>query len=314
MTLFSRRHRRALASGDLEVQVSHRLAGRLARLLERFDTSWYVQPDPTDNWTERTDALTELVRDLVDVYGGRELTARVGIDRWEPVGALEFVRRTSAPQALDAVEQFATYLGNDAADFASEVNRVLGEEDSVWRLLDLQFVKLDSVFVHEQVVAAAHERLGEAAWEGASDELRAAEHDLVDGAGRGAVHHAGSSLESALKAALAREDGTAAVLAKALRDEGWLDELPESLRDGFIDNVLLSLPWMRNRLGGHGQGRERQPVAQPYARLAVGLAAVLDEFIVNLALERGVVAPTAPLEVPAATLTAGAPDADDIPF
>jgi hypothetical protein len=49
---------------------------------------------------------------------------------------------------------------------------------------------------------------------------------------------------------------------------------------------MLALPWMRNRLGGHGQGRDTLAVGDPYARLAVGLAAVFNEFVVNLAIER----------------------------
>ena len=43
---------------------------------------------------------------------------------------------------------------------------------------------------------------------------------------------------------------------------------------------------MRNHLGGHGQGRDEQPLPEPYARLAIGLAAAFDEFIVGLAIER----------------------------
>jgi hypothetical protein len=49
---------------------------------------------------------------------------------------------------------------------------------------------------------------------------------------------------------------------------------------------MLALPWMRNHLGGHGQGRDEKPLPEPYARLALGLAAVFDEFIVGLAIER----------------------------
>ena len=49
---------------------------------------------------------------------------------------------------------------------------------------------------------------------------------------------------------------------------------------------MLALPWMRSYMGRHGQGRGERPLPEPYARLALGLAAVFDEFIVGLAIER----------------------------
>ncbi len=312
MTVFSRRHRRALANDELRVEISTRLAGRVARLLERYNVSWSYQPDPGDSWTESTDAVRELTNDLLDLTGKEALTVPVGVVRDEQVDGLGYVRKGPAIAVLDAVELFLAYVDDRAGAFAQEVNRVFSEEDSVWRLLGGEFVPLDSVFVHEQSVARAHERLGAVGWEGAAQELLDAQHDLADGAGRKAVHHAGTSVESTLKAALGRDDGSSAALTKALADEGWLDDLPEHLREGFVQNVLASLPWMRNRLGGHGQGRAPQPVAEPYARLAIGIAAAVNEFLVALALARGAAAEPAPAHrelVP----TIPSPD-DDIPF
>ena len=75
-------------------------------------------------------------------------------------------------------------------------------------------------------------------------------------------------------------------LTDALLEEGFFDDLPEDQRGGLAKQVVGALPWLRNRLGGHGQGREPRPVSDPYARLALGLAAVFNEFIVTLAIER----------------------------
>jgi hypothetical protein len=113
-----------------------------------------------------------------------------------------------------------------------------------------------------------------------------AQNALVDADGRAVVHNAGKSLESVMKAALAKDDLSAQQLTDALLEEGYLADLPEEMRGGFAKQVIGALPWMRNRLGGHGQGRDAQPVAEPYARLALGLAAVFNEFIVTLAIER----------------------------
>lgn len=164
---------------------------------------------------------------------------------------------------------------------------MLKEEDASWRLLEGELVPLDSVFVHEQLVAASHEALGSVGFDGAAHELLDAQHDLADGDTRGAIHNAGSSFESVMKAALDREDHLAAKkLIDALQAEGYFEGIPEKLRGQFVSGVLMGLPWMRNKLGGHGQGKDKQSVSEPYARLAIGLAAALNEFIVALAVER----------------------------
>jgi len=154
-------------------------------------------------------------------------------------------------------------------------------------MLDGQFVLLDAVFVHEQIVASSQETLHSVRFEGAAQEMLSAQHDLTDQDTRGAVHNAGKSFESTMKAALS-EDGHLAArpLIDALLASGWLDDLPEELRGGFASQVMLALPWMRNHLGGHGQGRDELPLPEPYARLALGLAAAFNEFIVGLAVER----------------------------
>jgi hypothetical protein len=94
ITLFSRRHRRALAEGQLDVLVSERLRGRIIRLLHRFNESWYYQPDPND-WTEEINALSELLGDLLDVYGTEELTTQTGRG---PGGVGPICRRRGSPR------------------------------------------------------------------------------------------------------------------------------------------------------------------------------------------------------------------------
>ena len=100
-----------------------------------------------------------------------------------------------------------------------------------------------------------------------------------------------------------------------------------------VPQVALALPWMRNRLGGHGQGRDARPVSESYARLALGLAAVFNEFVVTLAIERNSSLAQAKIPRPSEAITeqpfppspgAGDPDIpilpsgaagdDDIPF
>jgi hypothetical protein len=283
MSVFSRRHRRAIADGKLDVQLDARLRGRIWRLMGNYNESYSHIPDPSSNWSETTDFFEQVHDALLDVSGESTLNVdgtTMSLDAWIADGPDIGV--------LDAVESFYLELRDDRRPpFTTDLNRLLGEEDASWRLLDGQFILLDAVFVHERVVASSQEALHSVRFEGAAQEMLAGQHDLADRDARGGVHNAGKSFESAMKAALDREDHLAArPLIDALLAEGFFDGLPEELRGGFANQVMLALPWMRNHLGGHGQGREERALPEPYARLALGLAAVVNEFIVGLAIER----------------------------
>jgi len=283
MSVFSRRHRRAIADSKLDVQLDARLRGRIWRLMGNYNESFSHYPDPGSNWSQETDFFEQVHDALLDVSGESTLNVdgtTMSLEAWIVDGP--------AIGVLDAVESLCLQLGDDRRPpFTAGLNQLLGEEDASWRLLDGQFILLDAVFVHERVVASSQEALHSLRFEGAAQEMLAGQHDLADRDARGAVHNAGKSFESAMKAALDREDHLAAkLLIDALLAEGFFDGLPEELRSGFSNQVMLALPWMRNHLGGHGQGREEQALPEPYARLALGLAAVVNEFIVGLAVER----------------------------
>lgn len=283
MTAFSRRHRRPIAEGKLDVSLDARLRGRIWRLMGGYNESFFYTPDPGRNWNEETDFLEQVSRSLLDVSGESALMLE-----GTPVSLEGWVKNSPGAGVLDAIELFHTELGSSkGSSFSTDLNRVLSEEDAVWRMLDGQFVLLDAVFVHEQVVAASQETLHSVRFEGAAQEMLAAQHDLTDQDLRGAVHNAGKSFESTMKAALGEEGHLAAKpLIETLLNAGWFDGLPQEMHGGFTSQVMLALPWMRNHLGGHGQGRDEQPLPEPYARLAIGLAAAFDEFIVSLAIER----------------------------
>lgn len=84
---------------------------------------------------------------------------------------------------------------------------------------------------------------------------------------------------------LKREDGNASVLIREFADSGFLDDLPESYRRSFAETVLNGLPYLRNRLAGHGQGEDIIAVGKPYAQLALHLAGALILFVVEKYLE-----------------------------
>jgi len=283
MALFSKRHKRSLASGELRVELAATLRVRIWRLMERYDDSYR---DEYNNFTSHLEALE---KDLLDAYGDTAL--RIPEHGWDGTtyhraAFSHWIEHGPAYGVLDAIEGYERHIPGSWESFRSELNGILSEEEANWRLLDSEFVLLDSVFVHEHIVARSQSTLHSVKFSGAAQEMLNAQNALVDGDGRAVVHNAGKSFESVMKAALDKDHLSAQQLADALLAEGLFDDLPEGQRGGFAKQVVGALPWMRNRLGGHGQGRKAQPLSEPYARLALGLAAVFNEFIVTLAIKR----------------------------
>jgi HEPN domain-containing protein len=122
-------------------------------------------------------------------------------------------------------------------------------------------------------------------YEGALDEFNEARNDLASGDFKGAIHNACKSFESCLKTILGQQSGSASTLIRGLFDTGFYSDLPEDVGRAFGEEVLMALPFIRNRLGGHGQGQEKREFSRTYAELAVHLAGSLIHFSISRALE-----------------------------
>jgi hypothetical protein len=282
MSLFSKRHKRALASGELRVEFEQTVRVRIWRLMERHNRKYKVPGRPSRTY------LQDLEKDLLDAYGDNAFYSQdpEWDGTYEGLSFASWTQHGPAYGVLDAVEGYARHISASWESFRAELNDILKEEEATWRLLDSEFVLLDSAFVHENIVARSQAMLHSVKFLGAEQEMANAQNALVDGDGRAVVHNAGKAFESVMKAALDKDHLSAQQLTDALLEEGFFDDLPEDQRGGFAKQVVGALPWLRNRLGGHGQGKEAQPVGEPYSRLAFGLAAVFNEFIATLARER----------------------------
>ena len=103
------------------------------------------------------------------------------------------------------------------------------------------------------------------------------------------------------------EHANADLLIKAMMSQNYFDDLPESIRLGFAKQVMKTLPFLRNKLAGHGQGAEIVDVPVVYGELAMQLAATFHNFLISKHLERK---PPEPVEPTAAISSID----DDIPF
>lgn len=122
-----------------------------------------------------------------------------------------------------------------------------------------------------------------------------------------AIFYAAKSLESMMKVLTGIEHANADRLIREMLAQGYFDDLPEGARSSFGEQVLKTLPSLRNRLGGHGQGAAVVQIPQAYGELAVQLAAAFHNFLVTKHLQRQ--SPEPPKVQHAIT-----DDFDDVPF
>jgi hypothetical protein len=277
VAVFSVRHRRGLASEAVAIELNPRVRGRLWRLIERHDHSY--ETSDNGSWsTFYTSAAEETESRLGDVYGTETLPSPHGN------GLRGLIQSGADAHVLDALEVYRQEVMSDST-FATDLNTMLREEGVPWQMIDGEVVLLDTAFAQELAERSTRSTAA-AGFDGAMDELRHARSDVADGDHRGAIHNAGKAHESVMKALLSRDDGTAKKLAQDLDRAGYFDGLPKTLREQFIQQVLTALPWMRNKLGGHGQGEKAVDVPRPYAQLANDLASSYVHFLVSLKEER----------------------------
>ena len=308
---FSIRHRTAIFDKKLVVSLPVRLRRRIWYILQEYDEAMAIQPNPFDNWTEQSSILQQMPGRLKKIYDEEDLLAFAGDDKRIPVDLEGFVRAAYPAQVLDVIEIMYHEVREDRTrNFAREINAAMRDEGCPWLLCDGHFFQLDSTFLEREVLARAHELMAANRFEGASQEFLEARSELRAGNAKDAIAKAQNAFESVLKTIENRSDGNASALIRCLRKTGFYDGLPDALANAFGENVLMALPFIGNRLGRHGQGKDVVHVPLSFAKLTVHLAAAQIVFLIERYLE---LKPEEKREETGVEPGYSAPD-DDVPF
>jgi hypothetical protein len=253
-------------------------------LLEEYNPYW--ETTDSTGWHSTTDLLREIDHSLKGIYGIDGLYVKDSTDQRLEVNLEDFFNRTYPSRSLDIVELFYAGISNEQKIlFQRDFNSISEEEGCDWRLTDGQFFQVNSEFLALQVIARSYELMKAEGYEGALDEFNEARNDLASGDFKGAIQNACKSFESTLKIILERQTGNASNLIRGLFEAGIYSDLPEEVGRAFGDSVLMALPFLRNRLGGHGQGQEKLEFSRSYAELAVNLAGSFIHFSISRSLE-----------------------------
>ena len=277
--VFSNRNYDALRNKTIIVSLPLRLRGRIWIVLAKHNEEYQTQEGMTDT-------LCEVKEGLKDAHGCSNL--EIVNDKLKiVVGLEEYINGTYPNLVLDAIELFFKNTPHQAG-FQEAINDIMIEEKSPWLLCDGYFFKLDSDFLNAQILKAAHKLLTDNNYAGPLDEFTEARKDLTAGNHKDAIHNACKAFESVLKTIEQKPRSKVGDLIHGL-PSNFHHGLPDKIANEFGDKVLYALPFLRNEISGHGQGKSviKDEACKNIANLAVNLAGCFIVFLIQRHLELG---------------------------
>jgi hypothetical protein len=207
----------------------------------------------------------------------------------EALDIIEFSFRAiqMLPQFMDASDLRA-FTSQSAEDAIDELNHRFRDHSVGYQFEGGEIVRVDSEYVHTETVKPAIALLNAAGFEGPTEEFLEAHKHYRQGEYGDGIADALKAFESTMKAICDengwnynREKDTASGLIKAILDNGLVPRYMESHLGGLRNTLGAGLPTVRNKLGGHGQGKEPRKVPDYFAGYALHLAATNIVFLVE---------------------------------
>jgi HEPN domain-containing protein len=230
----------------------------------------------------------------------------IGGDNFSGSRVLAFMCGCPTPDWLDFLELIALgirFMGAENRSYERRQWRVaLSSEDAIeeinyrlrqagvgYQLEDRRLIRVDSQFIHAEVVKPALALLSGQEFDGPREEFLAAHQHHRDGKQREAVGMAANALESTFKAIFDKKGWSypkgarISDLAKVARQNSlWPDYLDASF-DQLIATLQSGLPKIRDNDASHGQGAKTKDVPSYIAAYALHLAASKIVFITEAA-------------------------------
>jgi AbiJ N-terminal domain 4/HEPN domain len=185
-------------------------------------------------------------------------------------------------QVLDMVEIACNMILDDGGDEQiDEINHYFRKHGVGYRFEGSQIIRIDSQFVHSEVVKPAIDYLtSDVAFDVANKDFMLAHEHYRDGKNKDAVVAANRAFESTLKAICTKKgwpyakNARATDLIKIVRQHGLFPDYLDNVFDNFIAAMKSGLPGIRNNAGGHGSAPGTSEVPEYIASYAIHLSAV----------------------------------------
>ena len=175
----------------------------------------------------------------------------------------------------------------DPDDAIEELNDRFKEHGVGYQYVNRQIIRVDSQYIHTEVVRPAISLLQQAGFDGASEEFLNAHKHYREGRNKEAIAWALKAFESAMKSICTamgwsfHPNATAKPLLDVCFENGLISKSLSSHFDSLRATLESGLPTVSNKLARHGQGRKRVVVPPYIASYALHLAATNIVFLVE---------------------------------
>ncbi len=157
---------------------------------------------------------------------------------------------------------------------AAKVNSRFQEHGIGYEFRDLQFIRIDSQFMHQQAVSPALTLLHEAYLSGANQEFVKAHEHFRHGRFGESINECLKAFESTMKAICHKrrwaynQTDTAKTLLATCEKNGLFPAYMQSSLSG-LRSVLETVATIRNKLSAHGQGAQRIQISKEIAAFMI---------------------------------------------
>ena len=213
-----------------------------------------------------------------------------------------FLQERQIVRVLDVVELSCVYIGlshrlvdafgvNDQIERAKaavkELNERFQEHAIGYRFEKNRLIRIDSEYVHSQVVKPALHLLGGSGYSGALDEFLKAHEYHRNADTKAAMNECLKALESVAKAICDRRKwkyskrATVADLLQTCFDNELVPAFWQSQFSSLLNLLKSGVPTGRNRLSGHGQGAHPVEIPKYLAAYLLHMTAAAIVFLVE---------------------------------
>lgn len=186
---------------------------------------------------------------------------------------------------FDVIElQYDILSAKEKKAFTSEINNTFSQSDIPWLLIDGKMLKIDAKQFEVDLKHKTMEKMKELTdcdpkFKSAYNELQKAMEFFSKGEYPEAIVNAEKCYESIMKIILGVCKGNAKELTSKIIDRL---NMPSTINPtGFKDNVLMSLPFVRNNAASHGAGSIEISISKSLANLSINLAASLCTYLIE---------------------------------
>lgn len=210
-----------------------------------------------------------------------------------------YIRQCPVDQLLDFLEVFLMVALDRAddidesdavADAQDRINDILKEHKLGYEMVNGQVVRVDSLYLHREVIKEAITLLHAEGFDGPLAEFQKA-IELYDKGERffaEAITNANKAFESTMKAICEKhgipydpDRDAAKVLIGKMYEHDFLMSYLQQFSDHFRLMMESGLPTVRSREGAHGAGLDPKEVSRSIARFALHLAGTFIVFLIQ---------------------------------